>query len=186
MPQLVAPTVRVYRSFLAAMTEFEREGRADDGTMIGFELVHFGPAWGRVESFHEYVRWLIDQSAEEAPHPAGYVPSTTLWFVDADEYLGRLGIRHRLTPDLLERGGHIGYDVRVSARRRGYATQMLRDALPIAHGLGIDPALLTCDETNVASRKVIESNGGVLEDQRGEKLRYWIPTAPTPPPLPAG
>jgi predicted acetyltransferase len=93
------------------------------------------------------------------------------------EYFGRLAIRHRLTPLLLEAGGHIGYDVRPSARRQGHATAMLRAALPIAHSLGIDPALITCDDDNVASRRVIEVNGGVYEDQRGVKLRFWVPTS---------
>jgi predicted acetyltransferase len=55
---------------------------------------------------------------------------------------------------------------------------MLRDALPIANRLGIDPALITCDTSNVASRKVIEANGGILEDQRGDKLRFWVATSP--------
>jgi predicted acetyltransferase len=53
---------------------------------------------------------------------------------------------------------------------------MLHDALPVARRLGINPALVTCDVTNVASRKVIEHNGGILEDQRGVKLRFWVPT----------
>jgi predicted acetyltransferase len=81
-----------------------------------------------------------------------------------------------LTPALLEGGGHIGYDVRPSARRRGHATAMLCAALPLARGLGIESALVTCDVTNVASRKVIEAAGGILEDQRGGKLRFWLPT----------
>jgi predicted acetyltransferase len=55
---------------------------------------------------------------------------------------------------------------------------MLAAALPIAHQLGIDPALVTCDVTNIGSRKVIEANGGVLEDERGGKRRYWVPTGP--------
>jgi len=104
------------------------------------------------------------------------VPDTELWWVDGDEYLGRIAIRPRLTPALLEVGGHIGYDVRPSARRRGHATEMLRQALAIAHGLGIDRALITCDADNVGSRTVIERNGGVLEDRRGNKLRFWAPT----------
>jgi predicted acetyltransferase len=52
---------------------------------------------------------------------------------------------------------------------------MLAAALPVARSLGIDPALLTCDADNIASRKVIEANGGVLEDSRHGKLRYWVP-----------
>ena len=105
------------------------------------------------------------------------MPATTLWWVEDEEYLGRIAVRHRLTPSLRELGGHIGYDVRRSARRRGHATAMLRAVLPVARGLGIESALLICDVDNVASRKVIEHNGGVLEDQRGEKLRFWVPTA---------
>lgn len=115
------------------------------------------------------------QALEDTPRPPGFVPSTTLWWIDDEKYLGRLAIRHRLTPNLLELGGHIGYDVRPTARRRGHATAMLRGALPVARGLGIESALVTCDVTNVGSRRVIEANGGVLEDQRGVKLRFWVP-----------
>jgi predicted acetyltransferase len=96
--------------------------------------------------------------------------------VDGDEWLGRLSIRHALTPALLELGGHIGYMVRPSARRKGYATQMLTQSLPIAAGLGIDPALVTCDNDNDASRKVIQAAGGEFDDERHGKLRYWVPT----------
>ena len=105
------------------------------------------------------------------------MPVTTLWWLADDEYLGRIAVRHRLTPHLRDTGGHIGYDVRPSARRRGHATAMLRAVLPVARDLGIGPALVTCDVDNVASRKVIEANGGVLEDQRGGKLRFWVDTA---------
>jgi predicted acetyltransferase len=108
--------------------------------------------------------------------PDGRVPATTMWWADGHDYLGRITIRHRLTPSLLNVGGHIGYDVRPSARRRGHATLMLAAALPVACGLGIDPVLITCDTGNVGSRKVIEANGGVLEDERDGKLRFWAPT----------
>ncbi|MEU8238550.1 GNAT family N-acetyltransferase [Actinoplanes missouriensis] len=178
MPQLSRPTGRVHRSFLAAMAEFRDEGRGEpaDRTVIGDELRDFGERWATVEGFAEYVRWLRAQSLEESPRPAGHVPSTTLWWIRDDEYLGRVAIRHRLTEVLLEVGGHISYDVRSSARRRGHATAMLGAALPVARGLGITSALVMCDVTNVASRRVIEANGGVFEDQRGGKLRFWVPT----------
>ncbi|KUL25790.1 GNAT family N-acetyltransferase [Actinoplanes awajinensis] len=178
MPQLSLPTEQVHRSFLAAMAEFRAEGRGDsaDLTMIGSELREFGHRWAARESFSGYVGWLRAQSLEDSPRPEGYVPSTSLWWIQGDDYLGRLAIRHRLTPSLLDVGGHISYDVRPSARRRGHATAMLRAALPLAHGLGIPSALVMCDATNIASRKVIEANGGIFDDQRGEKLRFWIPT----------
>ena len=59
---------------------------------------------------------------------------------------------------------------------QGHASAMLAASLPVAARLGIDSVLVTCDATNVGSRRVIEANGGVFEDQRAEKLRYWIPT----------
>jgi predicted acetyltransferase len=178
MPELSLPTTRVHDSFLAAMAEFAAEGRGgpEDATMIGREMREHGKRWSTAEEFDNYVSRLRADALEESPRPEGFVPSTTLWWVDGQEYLGRLAIRHRLTPSLLEGGGHIGYDVRPGARRLGHATAMLRACLPVAHGLGIESALVTCDEDNLGSRKVIEHNGGVFEDQRGVKRRYRVPT----------
>jgi predicted acetyltransferase len=160
------------------MAEFRVEGRGDpaDASMIGREIREFGRRWELPDGFVVYVDWLRSQALEDAPRPEGLVPSTTLWWIQDDDYLGRVAVRHRLTPHLLELGGHIGYDVRPSARCRGHATAMLSAALPVARGLGIESALVTCDVTNIASRKVIEANGGIFDDQRGEKLRFWIPT----------
>jgi predicted acetyltransferase len=178
VPALIEPTPLVHQSFLAAMAEFAAEGRGPaDGSMIGHDLGTFGDRWPTPDGFAAYVQQVRDQALEESPRPDHHVPSTTLWWVEGTEYLGRVSIRHRLTPALLETGGHIGYDVRASARRRGYATAMLAGALPIAHRLGIDPALITCAAGNVASRLVIEHNGGRLADERGGQLRYWTPTA---------
>jgi predicted acetyltransferase len=180
MPQLVSPDRRFRRSFAAAMDEFRREGRGspDDNSVIGRYLRDRAPATATDEAFEAFVAGIRAGRLEETPRPPGFVPDTELWWVEGDEFLGRVGVRHRLTPALLEAGGHIGYDVRSSARRRGHATEMLRQALAVASGLGIDPALVTCDLDNLGSRTVIERNGGVLEDQRGGKLRFWVPTNP--------
>ncbi len=126
MPQLAAPTTRVHASFLAAMDEYMAEGRGSDGdmSMLGRDIrVHAGQ-WTDPGQYMAYLRWLRADALEESPRPDGHVPATTLWWVEADEYLGRLSIRHRLTPSLLNLGGHIGYDIRPSARRRGHATTM--------------------------------------------------------------
>lgn len=156
------------------MAEFQAEGRgaAVDNSMIGHEIRACGDSWATPAGFAKYVEHLGAEALEDSPRPAGYVPVTTLWYVDGSTYLGRLAIRHRLTPALLE----TGYDVRQSTRRRGHATAMLRAALPVARSLGIESALVTCDTDNVASRKVIEANGGVLEDERKGKLRFWVVT----------
>jgi predicted acetyltransferase len=124
-----------------------------------------------------YVERLLADTREHAPRPDGYVPSTHLWWVEGEEYLGRVHLRHRLTPFLRESGGHLGYHVVQPHRRRGHATAMLAAALPVAAAIGLECLLLTCDTTNEASRRVIERNGGLLQDQRGDKLRFWVPTA---------
>ncbi|QKG23171.1 GNAT family N-acetyltransferase [Actinomadura verrucosospora] len=178
--ELVRPTTAVHASFLAAMAEFRDEGRGtpDDRSQIGRDLRD--PGIGELADpgvFAAYVARVNADALPESPRPRGFVPSTTFWLVDGGEYLGRIQVRHRLTEWLRDVGGHIGYDVRESARRRGHASLMLRQVLPHARRLGVDPALVTCDEDNIGSRKVIESVGGVLEDVRDGKRRYWLPTA---------
>jgi predicted acetyltransferase len=176
MPALISPDVRLKESFLAAMAEFAEEGRAGDGSGIGRDLEQWTGRWESDEGFAAYVAEKIAE--RESVLVEDWVLCTNLWWVDQDEYVGRMSIRHELNDWLAEAGGHIGYDVRRSRRGRGHATAMLRAALAVARDLGIERALLTCDDDNVASRIVIERNGGVLEDERDGKLRYWVPTRP--------
>lgn len=177
MPKLVAPTVGVRDSFLQAMAEFANEGGDwfTSHSMLAEETRVYGERWTKPEGFAEYVDDVL-AAAEQSRQPACWVAATVLWFVEGREFLGRLAIRHDYTPHLLESGGIIGYEVRPSARREGHATAMLRAALPVAEELGFGTVLVTCDDDNIASRKVIEGCGGRLEDQRGRKLRYWVPT----------
>jgi predicted acetyltransferase len=182
MPELVLPTVDVHASFLEAMSEFTAEGRggASDDSMIGRDLRELGATWHEPGVFAGYVARLCADRHEDTPRPPTWVPCTTWWWLDGACYLGRIALRHRLNEVLRDAGGHIGYDVRPSARRRGHATAMLRGAVAEAAARGIADALLTCDCDNLGSRRVIETCGGRLEDQRGRKLRYWIATALSP------
>lgn len=107
------------------------------------------------------------------------VPSTYFWIAAGDggphdELVGFLNLRHVLNDFLREEGGHIGYAVKPSARRRGHASEALRLALVAARDLGIAKVLVTCDEDNEPSARTIEANGGVQEDVRNGKRRYWI------------
>lgn len=179
MPSFASPHPRYQRSFLASVTELRAAG--EDERWTG--LTVFGEETHTVEEltdpagFAAFAQRLHDLALPETPRPESKVAETKLWWVEGDEYLGGLSVRHELTDYLRELGGHIGYVVRPSARRRGNATAMLKAALPIARDLGIDPALVTCDDTNSASRRVIEATGGVFEDQREDKLRFWVPTS---------
>ncbi|XVU24782.1 GNAT family N-acetyltransferase [Actinoplanes sp. CA-054009] len=180
MPVLVAPAHDVQKSFLEAMTEYEAEGRGAPGDFsnIGSDLRVWSATWSDPAVFRDFVDGLRAQALEETPRPASFVPTTVLWWLEGADYLGRLNIRQRLAPGVAgQRNGHIGYDVRPSARRRGHATAMLAAALPIAASLGLAEVLVTCDAGNEASRRTIERNGGVAAEPIGEKLRYWLATA---------
>jgi predicted acetyltransferase len=176
MPALVTPDLRLKESFLAAMAEFRDEGRTGDGSGIGRDLEEWTGRWETDAGFAAYVAERVGE--RHAVVDPDWVCCTNLWWVDAEGYIGRMSIRHELNDWLRDVGGHIGYDVRRSCRREGHATAMLAAALPIAYDLGIDRALLTCDDDNLASRIVIERNGGVFEDARDGKLRFWVPTRP--------
>ncbi|MFJ2769523.1 GNAT family N-acetyltransferase [Streptomyces sp. NPDC087300] len=176
MPQLAPPSGLVHHSFITAMEEFRAEGRGgpDDDTTLGRTLRDYAGRWQDPAVFAAYVA-EVRGSAYPA-EPLG-VPVTTLWYAEGADYIGRIAVRHTVgTRFLREYGGHIGYDVRPTARRRGHATEMLRACLPYAAELGLESVLVTCDTDNIGSRKVIEAAGGAYEDERGGKLRYWIQT----------
>ena len=176
MPDLIAPTVRLRRSFLEGIAEF----RADTAYPPSWFVENVDPEalTGDEAAFERYAERVRSETQEETARANKWVPTTTLWWASGEEFLGRLAIRHRLTAELWADGGHIGYDVRPGARRRGHATAMLAAALPIAAGLGIEEALLTVRESNIGSRSAVERNGGRHVDTLGEMRRYWVPTTP--------
>ena len=129
--------------------------------------------------FQEYLEKLENWSIG-IDLPENFVPNTFLVGVLEGKIIGRVSIRHRLT-DYLERiGGHVGYGVIHSYRRRGFATEMLKQAISVCFSLKINQILVTCDEDNIGSRKVIEKCGGVFENITDypeleiQKRRYWI------------
>ncbi|WP_086803650.1 GNAT family N-acetyltransferase [Streptomyces caniscabiei] len=174
MPALIAPTDRLRLSWLAARDEWSPGAhRAGSGTglMPGADLDD--PA-----VFSVGVERLRQQSDRSVAPRDGRVHATHWWIVEGDSYMGAIDLRHRLTAFLLHSGGQIGYSVRPSARKRGLATWALGAVLPEARALGLGRVLITCDDDNAASARIIERNGGVLEDVRtteeGVKRRYWI------------
>jgi len=183
VPHLAPPSTAHHTSFLAALREYQAEARhaelpADklaDPMEFARYVAALADGIARPGEPDFYLATLRGEPPPE-PFPDGYVPQSVWWWVAGQEYLGRLSIRHHLTPHLLYEGGHIGFEVRPSARRRGHAAAMLAAALPLAAALGVDPARLDCDAGNAASRCVIERNGGVLDEERDGTLHFWIPT----------
>ena len=133
----------------------------------------------RFSSIEVWLEELKKRSCEDTV-PKGLVPSSTYLGVrEKDNYIvGMIDIRHYLNEYLTQVGGHIGYGVRKTERNKGYAKQMLKLALEKCKELKIKKVLITCDEDNIASEKVILSANAKLEDIRnvdGEnKTRFWI------------
>ena len=129
--------------------------------------------------FEKYIKDLDNQS-KGINLKTGYVPATTYWLVKNNVIVGVARLRHKLNDKLLKIGGHIGYDVPPSQRRKGYGTVLLKLTLQKAKEKGIKKILVTCDKNNIASAKIIQENGGILENEvfdRGLdkiKQRYWI------------
>jgi len=126
---------------------------------------------------------LADRFERDRDLPAPLVPMSRFLFFDGDRLVGQSNLRRRLSPQLHLDGGHIGYAVRPSARRRGYATEILGQTLQEADRVGIARALLTVATTNLPSLRVVEKTGGIFDRETisprsGETMRrYWIDTA---------
>jgi predicted acetyltransferase len=166
--ELVPPTESCRESFLSGLREFRREGL---------------PWWvgGDIEmAEQDFAAFVARKLADANRRSEAFVGKTHLWAVAEERFVGRISIHHELNDALRVEGGHIGYDTVPSFRGRGVATEMLRQALPVARALGLASVLLTCDETNAASIRVIERNGGSLREtkaldaNRPRKRYYWI------------
>ncbi len=134
----------------------------------------------------DYKSWLEYTFKIESKDtcPSHLVPAHTYFLVlENKRIIGSVNIRHYLNDYLLNFGGHIGYGIRPSERKKGYASLMLSLALPIAKELGINKALITCNKNNKGSAKTIINNGGILENEVMEDTeitqRYWISIEPT-------
>ena len=176
--ELVLPSVEYKDSFTKAVEEFQAD---DDYThrWLWYRKLSIPELEKDFAAFVETERG----KARQENLPEGYVPMTQYWLVDNDEYVGRVSIRHKLNDRLIKIGGQIGFDIRPSKRGKGYGNKILELALAKAKQIGLNRVLVTCDERNEASRKIIEYNGGVFENQiiNDEKgfegfpaLRYWI------------
>jgi len=140
------------------------------------------PLYERGMPLPAYLHALADleRGASLSPY---FAPATVLFAFVGNRIVGEVSIRHRLNDFLRRIGGHIGYSVVPEFRRRGYATEMLRQSLMICRKrLKVERVLLVCDDDNVASIRVIEKCGGVLKEvwRGGEKplRKYWIDTSP--------
>jgi predicted acetyltransferase len=172
---LARPDVRLHESWAAAMGDHHPEGAHVNGS--GLWMLPEGEQWDLTEAgCRRLVAVLL--AAEAEPEEEDKVPCEFFWVTDGspEEVVGFLALRTRLNEWLFNEGGHIGYSVRPSRRREGHASRALGLAVRRAAELGIERALVTCDDDNLPSARTIERNGGVYEDTRNGKRRYWIET----------
>jgi predicted acetyltransferase len=167
--RLIEPTAELGTEFLSMIDDYRAAGEERYQHLRAL-VVH---------DFTEYIHRIEAASRSVGLEP-GAVPQTTFWLVRGNTIVGTSRLRHYLTPDLEREGGHIGYDVRPAERKKGYGTLLLALTLEKARELGPRRVLVTCDTDNVGSARMIEKNGGRLENEEispeSGKLvsRYWI------------
>lgn len=167
--RLVKPAIDLEKEYLSFYQEW-----TDSGEKMVPWVIQKDPT-----NFPEMVQFLHN-SEKGIGIPQGWVADSTYWLVNEDNrILGVGNIRHQLTEHLLNSGGHIGYGIRPSERRKGYATTLLALSLEITKELGIRKALVVCDEDNTASARTILKNGGIpdsdfIEDDGNVIKRFWI------------
>ncbi len=172
--KLTEPTMEHEKEILAYRQEFLDSGDSMDGT-------------GSLRRCENAAQWFEEIEMFRAPAtvPADKVPATQYVFVRESDgkVVGMLQFRHCLNDYLRQFAGHIGYSVRPSERRKGYAEQMLKTVLPLCRAFGLDRVMVTCRDTNEGSRRTILANGGVYEstayepDRQVNLQRYWIDLA---------
>lgn len=168
--KLVKPTVEYAEDIMTYREDFLQSGDSMAGC-------------GSLRDQNTVEDWLheIDLLENEETCPEGKVCSSTYLAVRVDDnrIVGIIDFRHHIDHPILGLwGGHIGYSVRPSERRKGYAREMLKQVLQKCREHGLSKVMVTCDENNIASKKTIISNGGIFEKDvlvDGETTkRYWI------------
>lgn len=135
----------------------------------------------RIEDPEEYIK-VSREFEDPTKVPPHLVPATQFFFIrkSDNKLVGMLQVRHYFNDYLEKFGGHIGYSVRPSERRKSYAKEMLKTALPFCKEVGLEKVLITCIDGNIGSEKAILANGGVYEttvhepNENVELKRFWI------------
>ena len=172
--QLVKPSAKYEQSYREGLAELVADPNRNMSTHSDF--------LPEEETFAEYLDRLSDYEKGENLPFESWVSETILWLVDGDEWIGKISIRHRLTEYLKNFGGNIGYEIRPSKRRQGYGSKILSLGKVAAKELGISNIIITCNASNIGSKKIIEKNGGVFLSEKLEpkeqkiKRRYQIQT----------
>ena len=189
MFKFVHPSTAYANSYLLALEEFQREGRHLDKNLAGLRT--------HSRNLSALIAQILEQSSSDhnttnharTSLPEGWVPHTEYWLVQFDgdnaedgDFIGRFDVRYSLASLGLKLGGHIGYEIRPSKRGKGYGRLMVQLGLEKVKEdhKWLERLLITCDERNIASKRIIQGIGAtfsdrvVIDDGKGVKLRYWV------------
>ena len=147
--ELVTPSLKYKDSYMQALEEYEKVDNEDPAIREA-----------RKKDFNFFLE-DIEQNSKGLI--VERIPQIQYWCVEGDKYIGNINYRPKLNDKLQNRGGNVGYTIRPSERGKGYATWMLNEVLEIARKDALSSILLTCDNDNFGSIKVIKKAGGVRQ-----------------------
>lgn len=147
--KLVEPSIIYRESFLEFIEDVKETGYES------YELYTKAE-----EDFNEFIKELLE-SSKGINIPRGWVPCSSFWLVnDAGEIIGVIRIRHYVDSEFLQMIGHIGYEIKSTHRKKGYGSKLLELGLVEARKIGLEEVIITCAESNIGSRKIIEKFKG--------------------------
>lgn len=168
---IIRPSEEYASQIMEYRQEFLDSGDSMDGT---------GPL-RRIENPEEYIKTCAEYENPEKV-PSHLVPATQFLFIRKSDnrLVGMIQVRHHFNDYLEKYAGHIGYSVKPTERRKGYAKEMLKMTLPFCREIGLDKVLITCIDGNIGSEKTILANGGIYEytihepNENEDLKRFWI------------
>lgn len=170
--QLIHPQLKWQASFNGLLNEAQS----------AHEVSEVGQAYRPNEDFSAMCIRLKNREQGINIHPQD-VPSCLYWILDVerDVIVGILDMRYKIKGDYFERLGHVAYYIKPNERKKGYATKALKEVLKLYKSKEYSKILITCYKDNIASRKVIQKNGGTLESEKKDPKnsshiiqRWWI------------
>lgn len=165
--RLIRPCINYKNEYLDMLAEWKETGEELIPWVLNLDCADFSSMVEKLNGWSNGVGL-----------PDGFVECSAFWLIHNNKLIGAIDIRHRLTESLAFRGGHIGYGIRPSERKKGYASMMLSLALKECRKMGLSKVLITCSKSNIGSFKTIINNGGILDSEGTNDSeifqRYWI------------
>jgi predicted acetyltransferase len=179
---LISPSINYKNSYLDALNEF----RGVNDLFFSRRLIYEAYDMRELEGdFEKHILQPFSDFSNGIGMPDGFIPQSEYWLVQGNEYIGAIHIRHGLTEHLENEGGNLGYEIRPSRRRQGYAKIAVKLGLKKAAALGVPKVLITCNALNIPSARTamslalelngVEADSFIMNDGRTIR-KFWFDT----------